>query len=105
MVITPGMKVARKEGLTAAPVEGDLVILNLEGSNVLSFDPVERAIWEHLEVPVKVGELCRVLAPRCEASPEEMQARVLTFLERLAGWHLVRVIDAECLEFPDDRLV
>ena len=105
MVITPSTKVARKEGLTAAPVEGDMVILNLEGNNVLSFDPVERMIWENLESPVKVEELGRLLAPRCGTSPEGMQARVLSFLERLAGWHLVRIIDAACHEFPDDRLV
>ncbi len=105
MVITPSTKVARKEGLTAAPVEGDLVILNLEGNNVLSFDPVERMIWDHLEIPVKVEDLGRVLAPRCGVEPGEMQSRVLSFLEKLSGWHLVRIIDAECHEFPDDRLV
>lgn len=85
--------VFRAEGLMTAPVDKDIVILNMASNNYVSLDMIGRRIWEQLEKPIIVGELCRQLQQEFAGEEEQIVADVLSFLTELDKEGLLRVAD------------
>lgn len=84
-------RLVRTAGLMSTPVDTELVVLNLATNNYIALDEIGRRIWELLESPWCVGDLCRQLSREFEATPEQIAGDVLPFLEELAGEDMVRV--------------
>ena len=93
MAIDPTTRVVRTEGIMTAPVDQEIVLLNMKGNNYISLDAIGRRIWELLENPIAVDELCTKLGGEFEATQEQISADVLPFLTELEGEGLVRVAD------------
>lgn len=91
MAIDTTTNVVRTAGMMTAPVDNEIVILNMKGNNYISLDAIGRRIWDLLETPVSVAELCRQLGTEFEGTPEQIAADVLSFLEELEREGLVRV--------------
>lgn len=86
-------RVTRSRDLLSTPVDHELVILNLKRDNYLGLDEIGRRIWELLETPQLVEELCHRLSQEFDAVPETIRADVLPFLNELAAEGLVNVVD------------
>lgn len=84
--------VVRKDGVDSAPVEDDLVILDVAGNDYVALDPVGRRIWQALEEPRSVGDLCRGLEREYEGDATQIAHDVLAFLEELHAGGLVCVV-------------
>lgn len=93
MAIEATSRVVRTEGMMTAPVDNEIVILNMKGNNYISLDAIGRRIWELLETPVAVADLCQQLMTEFEATEEQIAADVLPFLTELEREGLVRVAD------------
>jgi len=93
MAIEVTTKVVRTEGIMTAPVDKEIVLLNMKGNNYISLDVIGRRIWELLEAPYSVNELCRQLGAEFEGTQEQICADVLPFLDELEREGLVRVAD------------
>lgn len=91
MAIESTTTVIRTEGIMAAPMDQDIVLLNMAGNNYISLDAIGRRIWELLEAPILVEELCRQLGVEFDATQEQICADVLLFLNELETEGLVRV--------------
>lgn len=85
--------VTRTEDLMSQPIDQDLVILNLVNNNYIGLDEIGRRIWELLENPCRVDELCQQLGREFNATPEQIAADVFPFLTELQGEGLVNVAD------------
>ena len=72
--------VSRAEGFTTAPVQDDLMMLNVEQGAYYSLDPIAAEIWNMLEQPARVRDLVDRLQKRYAVTPEQCQADVLAFL-------------------------
>jgi len=77
--------VTRTPGLLSAPVDDEIVILNPDRDNYVGLDAVGRAVWDHIERPCPVAELCLRLSHDFAASPEQIAADVLPFLAEIVG--------------------
>jgi hypothetical protein len=86
-------RVVRTEGMMTAPVDNEIVILNMKGNNYISLDATGRRIWELLEKPVGIAELCYQLMTEFEATEEQITGDVLPFLQELEREGLVRTVD------------
>lgn len=84
-------RVVRIEGAMSAPVDNEIVILNMKGNNYISLDPIGRRIWELIESPVVVEDLCGRLEQEFAGTREQIVADVVPFLEELEREGLVRV--------------
>ena len=84
-------QVSRAADMMAAPVDQDLVILNLATNTYVGLDGVGRRIWELLETSQTVEALCHALSQEFEGSPEEIAADVQAFLSELEAEGLLRV--------------
>ncbi len=90
MAIELNTTIARVEGAQSAAVDQDLVILNLATSHYVALDAIGRRIWELLEEPRRVEDLCRQLSLEFDAAPDQIAADVLPFLEQLRDENLAR---------------
>lgn len=75
--------VSRATGFVTAPVNNELMMLNVEQGAYYSLDPIAAEIWELIETPSLVQDIITTLQARYAVSLKECQADVLSFLEQL----------------------
>jgi hypothetical protein len=76
--------IARRIGdWLTAPVGEELVMMSAEHGMYLGLNEVGRRVWELIEEPREVGELCRTLESEFEVTPEICRAEVEAFLNEL----------------------
>lgn len=76
--------------LLSAPIDKEIVILNIAKNNYVGLDEIGLRIWELLEKPIRVDELCSQLSREFDATPEQIIADVIPFLAELEREGLVR---------------
>lgn len=84
--------IVRVEDVLSAPVDDEVVILSPSGNDYLGLDEIGRAIYDLVEQPYRVSDLCEKLSRAFEATPEQISADVLPFLEELEREGIVRVV-------------
>jgi len=92
MPIELSSRIVRAENLMSAPVDNEIVILNMAGNNYIGLDEIGLHIWDLFEEPCRVDELCDRLSREFEATPGEITADVLRFLEELHHEGLIRIV-------------
>ena len=85
-------RVVRFSELMAAPVDKEIVILSLASNHYVGLDEIGRRVWELLEQPRRVDELCQELVREFDATPEQVASDVLPFLGQLQSEGLVHVV-------------
>lgn len=86
--------IVRNAALPATPVDGDLVILNLASGNYIGLDDIGRRIWELLETPHRIDDLCAVLREEYRGPADAIACDVLDFLAELAAEGMIAAADA-----------
>jgi len=76
---------ARKDGWLAAMVGDELVMMSAESGVYLGLNGVGARIWEIIETPTAVPDICAALAVEFETTPEACQPEVEAFLNELAA--------------------
>ncbi|MFZ4859323.1 MAG: PqqD family protein [Desulfuromonadaceae bacterium] len=84
--------VIRTEGVMTAPVDHEIVILNMASNNYISLDAIGRRIWELLATEQTVTDACRKLSLEFDATEEQIAADLIPFLTELEKDGLVRVL-------------
>jgi hypothetical protein len=92
MTIGLSAVVVRIPGLLTAPVDDEIVILNPSRDNYVGLSASGRAIWDLIEQPSEVAEICRLLSQEYDATPGQIAPDVLRFLAELAAEGVARVI-------------
>ena len=87
--------IARAGDLASNAIDEDLVILNLNRDNYIALDAIGRRIWELIESPRRVDDLCRQLALEFDGPPERITADVLRFLHELEQESMIDVVDKQ----------
>jgi hypothetical protein len=85
-------RVVRFEALMTAPVDKEIVILSLASNHYVGLDEIGRRVWELLEAPHRVDELCRQLAGEFDATAGQIAADVLPFMVQLETEGLVHAV-------------
>jgi len=91
--ISPDAVVVRAGDLVAAPIGSDLAMMDLDSGSYFVLDSIGAAIWEQLEQPVRVRDLCTRLRERFDVSESRCEADVLQYLEKLDAKRLLRRVD------------
>lgn len=71
-------------------LDDEVVILHLESSLYFGVDRVGACIWEALNEPTRVGDICRIVSSRFDVGEEECRPDVLAFLDKLASAGLIQ---------------
>ena len=74
-----------------ASLGDELVILDVARDKYVHLNQVGTLVWERLEQPVRVADLCAMLTRSFDVPPAVCAAEVLAFLHRLEARRLLTV--------------
>lgn len=74
-------------------VDGQLVLMDISSGKFFGLDTVAMSIWERIEYPVSVTDLCSGCIADFEGQPAVIEADVLRLLAYLAKFGLIVVTD------------
>lgn len=83
--------IKKSRTLPATQVDGDLVMVDLEGGAYLAMDRVGQRIWEILDVPQTLASLCDQLCAEYDVTPDTCRDDVQRFVDQLSEARLVTV--------------
>ena len=87
----PDTVVARRADPLTARVDDDLVMLDPKQSRYFALDRIGRSVWDLLEQPQSVDDLCTALQSQFSVAPETCRTDVVAFLEELSEAGLLDV--------------
>lgn len=91
MSISMKSTVVRSDEPVAEPVDDELVMADIDRGKYYAFNDIATAIWQNLERPITVEELCERLCQQYEVSAKQCAADVLEFLNKLEERRLISV--------------
>ena len=95
MPIEPSSRIVRGEELMSTIIDTEIVILNMAKNNYVGLDEIGLRIWELLEKPIRVDELCNQLSREFSATLEQITADVVPFLADLEKEGIVQSVDKQ----------
>jgi hypothetical protein len=75
--------IVRRDGWLTAWIDDDLMMMHAESDFYLNLSGSGGRIWELLEHPRSVANLCQTLACEFDIQPEAARPEVLAFLDQL----------------------
>jgi hypothetical protein len=91
MEISLSDTVIRRAGVLSTIVDGCAVLLDSDQQAFVGFDDIGTRIWEAVEKPVKVADLCASLCAHYVAEPPVIESDTVKFLDQLLQQKLVEV--------------
>lgn len=92
------MILSRREEIIAGLVDGDLMLLNIETGQYHQVNPTGRRIWELLEQPRTLDEICTALGEEFNAPPQDCLAQTQIFIQELLQRNIVQAVKAPSYE-------
>lgn len=89
-MLTESSRIARVPNLLSVVVDGETVMLDPKMHRYIGLDAIASAIWDRLETPVGVGDLCDELATIYDGDAETIKTEALAFLQQLADQDLIQ---------------
>ena len=98
MSLGPNSVLIQENGLSAAEVDGRVVILSLKAGSYFDLNKVASEIWAMLSAPHSVEEILRELSRHHDVDAQILKHDVMNFLQSLLAQRLVRVIAIEAVQ-------
>lgn len=92
---TSNSMVERGDRVAVEEIDGDLLMAAPEAGDYYGISATAKRIWELLEQPVTVDELCAKLASEYDGDLEEIRREALEFLGELLHHGLIRVVETK----------
>src|SRR5262244_244079 len=86
--------ITRSVDQVSCDLEGETVLMCIESGMYYAMDLVASRIWALLEKPTSVATLCDRLRREYDVEPAQCEDEVLTFLQQLAAYNLLTVVEA-----------
>ncbi len=83
--------VTRNNSIVVGIIDEEIVMMNLETREHYHLNSSGKQIWDLLDQPQTVDELCRALGSRYEVTSEACEKDILRFVEELAAQGIVLV--------------
>lgn len=84
-------RVQRAPSVLSAMVDDDVVLMDVSSGQYYGLQETARAIWQRLQEPVLVSDLCLSLAQEYAVPREVLEADTVEYLNRLAESGLLTV--------------
>lgn len=91
MTITLESVVVQDPNLVQTELDEHKMLMSIEAGKFYSLNPWASRIWEILEKPAHIRELCETLVAEYEIASQDCQEEVLQFLRALVERRLVQV--------------
>lgn len=91
MPLSPNSEVVRRSHPLEAAIGDTQVLLDVEQGLYFGLNPVASRIWQRLERPVRVRDLCGSLKAEYEGEDGRIDTDVFAFLTQLEAQNLIDV--------------
>ncbi|UOK70403.1 PqqD family protein [Ancylobacter polymorphus] len=91
MPLSPNSEVVRRSHPLEAAVGDTQVLLDVQQGLYFGLNPIASRIWQRLERPVRVSDLCGSLKAEYEGEDGRIDADVFAFLTQLEAQNLIDV--------------
>ena len=85
-------RVARSEEVLATEVDGEVVMMSIEQGNYSGLDGIGSEIWQLIERPLRVSEICQKMMERYDVDRDVCEKDVLVFLNDLASDDTIQIV-------------
>jgi hypothetical protein len=92
MEITLDTRVVRSSEPLLAAVGDALVMFSMEKGSYYGLNDIATAVWQRIEAPIAVANLCADLQQVFDVPPQRCEAEVLGFLRKLETKGLLRIV-------------
>ena len=92
-VITPTTTIKRSRDLLDSNLGEEVVMLSIERGEYYGLNQVGSVIWEELTAPSVVADIITELLPRYDVVPEQGEADVLKYLNKLHGFGIIEIVE------------
>jgi hypothetical protein len=82
----------RNEETITGQLDSDLVMVDIEKGSYFSLNAVGTRIWELLENPLTVDELCHTLTEEFEVDDDQCHMEVVEYLAEMRKHDLIRKV-------------
>jgi hypothetical protein len=89
--VTLDSVVTRCEDIVAGVVDADLIMMSIENGKYYQLNPSAGQIWNLLEQPRTVTEICKMLSKDFKVTPDACQKDVFNFLNELVSRKIVMI--------------
>jgi hypothetical protein len=89
--LLPSTRIGRGDFL-GTEISGQLVLMNATKGNYVKLDDIGSQIWQRLERPMTVAELCEGLQGSYNVDGSVLERDVITFLENMRIQGLLEVV-------------
>ena len=84
--------VTRADGLKISDVDGTVVVESEDGSKTFAMDPVGGYMWQCLEEPLAIRDICDRLCEAYTVDREECEQETLAFVAELVDTDLLTIV-------------
>lgn len=90
-MLTSNSTIVRSESIMFSDLDGQTIMLNIETGEYYDIDPVGSDIWNRIEQPKSVADICQDLLQVYSVSLEKCQEDMLPFLSELVDLGAIEV--------------
>jgi len=91
--VNQATRVVATEEQVACEVDGEAVILDLNSETYFGLNPVGTRIWDLIQEPTRVSDVCQTLLEEYDVEPERCRREVLDLLNDMADEGILEVVD------------
>lgn len=90
-MIAKNMMIVRNDAILSAVVGGETVLMSVDQGQYYALTATSHDIWERIETPIVVEDLCIALAEAYGAPLETVETDTMAFLEYLEAQAVIKV--------------
>ncbi len=85
--------VVQSKEILASDIDGEIVMMSIEHGTYSGLDAIGSEIWNLLESPRRVSEICKIMRERYDVEQKQCEEDVLAYLNGLAWDNTIKVVD------------
>jgi hypothetical protein len=89
--INPQSIVCRTDKILFADIDEEVVMMDIEQGTYYGMDDIASQIWNLIEEPIRVSDLCSALQESYDVSPEDCLRDIVEFLDQLNEQGLLNI--------------
>ena len=93
-LVTINSKIVRDPEIIFHAMDDETVMMSLEKGEYYCLPPIGTQIWQILETPRQVSELCDLLVSDFDVTREQCEKDVLFFLNQMAEKEIVKLVNS-----------
>ena len=91
--ITLETKIKKNDNWLTSDMDGETVMMDIDSGRYYALTEVGTSIWEKIDEPISLEEVCKQLGEEYEVTEEQCQQETFKFVEMIHKFKIITIID------------